>query len=162
MPVMSKSLVAVDAEVPGVLAFAELAGEDPHPDEVDRWMRSKLWATTALTPRSFVPLAAQSRELPDAVLLAREDQQRHAVGLVPHRRVVDRHQFAVGLVHGHAAFDARHHEVLDPDVGEGAARHDAVVAAAGAVAVEVLGLDAVLLKVEPGGGVGLIAPAGLM
>ena len=27
-------------------------------------MRSKLWAMTAFTPRSCVPLAAQSRELP--------------------------------------------------------------------------------------------------
>ena len=34
------------------------------PTRFERWMRSKLCATTARTPRSRVPLAAQSRELP--------------------------------------------------------------------------------------------------
>ena len=34
------------------------------PTRFERWMRSKLWATTALTPSSFVPLAAQSRDEP--------------------------------------------------------------------------------------------------
>ncbi len=32
------------------------------PTRLLRWMRSKLWAITARTPRSFVPLAAQSRD----------------------------------------------------------------------------------------------------
>ena len=34
------------------------------PQRLLRWMRSKLCATTAFTPRSAVPFAAQSRELP--------------------------------------------------------------------------------------------------
>ena len=34
------------------------------PTRFERWMRSKLSATTALTPSSRVPLAAQSREEP--------------------------------------------------------------------------------------------------
>ena len=34
------------------------------PTRFDRWMRSKLFATTALTPRSCVPFAAQSRDEP--------------------------------------------------------------------------------------------------
>jgi len=34
------------------------------PIRFDRCMRSKLSAMTAFTPRSIVPLAAQSRELP--------------------------------------------------------------------------------------------------
>ena len=34
------------------------------PTRFERWMRSKLSASTALTPSSSVPLAAQSRELP--------------------------------------------------------------------------------------------------
>ena len=34
------------------------------PIRLERWMRSKLSAITALTPSSIVPLAAQSRELP--------------------------------------------------------------------------------------------------
>ena len=72
-----------------------------------------------------------------AVFLAAEDHQRHAFLLVAHRRVVDRRDVARGVVLGHAALDAGRHLVLDADVGEGAAHHDLVVAAARAVAVEV-------------------------
>jgi hypothetical protein len=36
----------------------------PMPTRFERWMRSKLSAMTAFTPRSAVPLAAQSREEP--------------------------------------------------------------------------------------------------
>ena len=39
-------------------------GSTPMPTRLERWMRSKLCAITALTPRSCVPFAAQSRELP--------------------------------------------------------------------------------------------------
>ena len=35
------------------------------PIRFDRWMRSKLSATTARTPSSAVPLAAQSRDEPE-------------------------------------------------------------------------------------------------
>jgi hypothetical protein len=52
-----------------------------------------------------------------------------------HRRVVDR-ILSGAVLQRDAAFDARGHVVLDADVGEGAAHHDFVVAAAGAVAVE--------------------------
>ena len=34
------------------------------PTRLDRWIRSKLSAITALTPSSAVPLAAQSRDEP--------------------------------------------------------------------------------------------------
>ena len=44
-------------------------GSTPMPTRFERWMRSKLCATTARTPSSRVPFAAQSRELPGAVLL---------------------------------------------------------------------------------------------
>ena len=116
-------------------------------------MRSKLSTMTALTPSSAVPLAAQSRLRAHAVFLAAEHDQRHAFLLVAHGGVVDRHLLAVGLVLGPAAFDARQHLVLDADVGEGAAHHDLVVAAAGAVGVEVPLHDLVLAEVLAGGGV---------
>ena len=48
------------------------------PTRFDRWIRSKLWAMTARTPSSRVPFAAQSRELPGAVLLSREHEERNA------------------------------------------------------------------------------------
>ena len=51
----------------------------------------------------------------------------------------------------HAAFGAGGEQVAQADVGEGAARHHAVVAAARAVAVEVDRLHAVLHQELPGG-----------
>src|SRR5262249_12710827 len=86
-----------------------------------------------------------------AVFLAGEDDERDAGALVFDGGIVDRHDRAFGLMLGYAALGAGGHEVLDADVGEGAAGHDAVVAAAGAVAVEVLVFDAVLREILAGG-----------
>ena len=87
-----------------------------------------------------------------AVFLAAEDHQRHTLGLVAHGRVVDRHLVAGRQVLRHAAFDIVQHLVPDADVGEGAAHHDFMVAAAGAVAVEILLLHLVLTEVLAGRG----------
>ncbi len=70
-----------------------------------------------------------------AVFLARDHHHRRAIGLVAHRCVIDRHDFA--LVLAHPAFDAGDHFVLDADVGKGAAHHHFMMAAARAVRVEV-------------------------
>ena len=78
-----------------------------------------------------------------AVLLARDHDERGAGGLIGDGRVVDRGLMAIGA-EGVATLFAAEHQVLDADVGEGAAGHDAVVAAAAAVAVEVDELDAVV------------------
>ena len=48
---------------------------------------------------------------------------------------------------GHATFDTRHHQVLEPDVGEGTAHHHFVIATARAVGIEVDRLHAVGDKV---------------
>ncbi len=40
-------------------------GSTPMPMRFDRWMRSKLSASTARTPSSAVPFAAQSRDEPE-------------------------------------------------------------------------------------------------
>ena len=53
-------------------------------------------------------------------------------------------------MHGHAAFDAGHHLVLDADIGEGAAHHHFVIAAPRAIGVEVDGGDAVLDQIFAG------------
>ena len=86
-----------------------------------------------------------------AVFLAGEDDQRRVVLRIFHGGVVDAHDFAARLVFGDAAFGAGGHQVLDADVGKGAAGHDAVVAAARAVAVEVLESDAVIQQIFSGG-----------
>jgi hypothetical protein len=82
--------------------------------------------------------------------------------LVFHAGVVDRHDFAGRQIFGDAAFGAGGEQIFQADVGEGAAGHDAVVAAAGAVAVEVERRDAVLHEELAGGAVLLDAPAGEM
>ncbi|MND89956.1 hypothetical protein D3C80_820310 [compost metagenome] len=86
-----------------------------------------------------------------AVFLAGEDDQGTAFRLVAHGRVIDRHGVARREVLGDAALDVRGDLVADADVGEGAAHHDFVVAAAGAVAVEVQGVDAVVGQIDAGG-----------
>ncbi len=104
---------------------------------------------TALTPRSAVPLAAQSRDEPEPYSLLYQDDQRDALLDVVARGVVDERHRRVGLreVTREAALGARRDLVAQADVGEGAADHDLVVASAGAVGVEVTPLDAVLGEV---------------
>ena len=58
---VSSPLMPSDSTVSAPL---NCSGSTPMPTRLLRWMRSKLFATTARTPRSCVPLAAQSRELP--------------------------------------------------------------------------------------------------
>ena len=107
------------------------------PTRFERWMRSKLSTSTALTPSNLVPLAAQSRLDPVPYSLPPMIDERRALGLVGHRGVEDRHLGALGQLQRDAALGARRHQVADADVGERAAHHDLVVAAARAVAVEV-------------------------
>ena len=63
-----------------------------------------------------------------AVVLAADDDRRGIGLLINCRCVVDRLRFTVDL--GDAAFGAWYHKVLDADIGEGAAGHHAVIAAA--------------------------------
>ena len=84
-------------------------------------------------------MAAQSRELPVPYSLPAMHQQRHPLA----RRsaiggVVDGQLLARRAGAGEAALGARRQAVADADVGEGAAHHHLVVAAARAVGVEVL------------------------
>ena len=87
---------------------------------------------------------------PGAVLLSGEDDERRALGPIAFGRGEDRHLLAAGEVPREAALDAVQQLVADADVGEGAPLHHLVVAAAGAVAVEVAGGDAARLKVVRG------------
>ena len=71
-----------------------------------------------------------------AIFLAGDDHQRRAIGLVGHGSIIDGELLARREVARHAPFDARHHFVADADVGEGAAHHHFMVAAARAIGVE--------------------------
>src|SRR5437870_6243612 len=96
------------------------------------------------------PLRSPVARAPGAVLLAREQHERHALLLVAHRRVVDRHLVARGEVPRPPAL-ALHEQVAQADVRERAADEDLMVPAARAVLVEVLRLNALRDEVLPGG-----------
>src|SRR5215468_5677521 len=95
------------------------------------------------------PIARTAR----AVFLTGDHDQRRAFGLILHRRVVDAHLLAgailLAIMLRHTAFRAGNHQILDAHVGERAARHHAIIAAARAVAVEIADLDAALDQVLP-------------
>ena len=139
---MSKTSSPVRPSDCQVVPGSNSSGSTPMPTRLLRWIRSKLAASTARTPSRNAPLAAQSRLEPVPYSVPGQHHQRHAFRLVLHRRVVDRHHCAVGQMPRDAAFGAGGELVADADVGERAAGHHAVVAAAGAVAVEVRRLDA--------------------
>jgi hypothetical protein len=104
-----------------------------HADQVRAVDALEALGDDAFTPSSIVPLAAQSREEPVPYSSPARTTSGTLLGLVAHRRVVDRQLLARRLVLGDAALDAGHHQVLQADVGEGAAHHHLVVAAARAV-----------------------------
>src|ERR1051326_3417180 len=73
-----------------------------------------------------------------AVLFTGKHDQRHAISDVFHRSVEDRHGLAIREVPGDAAFRAGGKLVAETDIGEGAAHHHLMIAAARAVGIEVL------------------------
>ena len=98
---------------------------------------------TARTPSSWVPLAAQSREEPEpyslpAITISGTFSLRYASDA---SKIVV--LLAVRQMCREAALDAGHQQILEADIGEGPAHHHFVIAAAGAVGIEILGLDAV-------------------
>ena len=113
-----------------------------------------------------MPLAAQSRDEPEPYSLPDSTTSGVPASTVVLRGLVDSWSSASpsgGEVAGDAALGARGQLVAQPDVGEGAADHDLVVAAARAVGVEVALLDPVLTRgTDPAGESFLIAPAGEM
>jgi len=150
-------LGAVEVERLGADSVGELEREDAHADEV-----GAVDAFEALGDDGFDSEEAGAFGGPvatgaGAVFLSGEYDERGAGGLVCHAGVVDAHLLAGGLVDREAAFHARavgfgrDHEVFDADIREGAAGHDAVVATAAAVAVEIHRFDAVFNEVFSSG-----------
>src|SRR5579875_2606743 len=132
------------------LPRAELKRQHPHADQVgpvDPLERLGQDGPDAEQRRALGgPVAGR----PGAVLLAAQHDQRRALLDVPAGRVVDAHLLVFGQLGGDAALGAGREQVAQPDVRERAADHHLVVAAAGAVGVEVAALDAVLGQVPPG------------
>src|SRR5579859_1138609 len=137
-----------------VLAVEELEREDAHHQEVravDPLIRLRDHRAHAEQVRAFRrPVAGRA----GAVLLAREHDRRDAGRAVAHRRVVDRHLLAVGLMRGPCSLAALDELVAQTHVRERAAHHHLVIPPPGAVRVELAPLDAVLDEVRAGRRVG--------
>ena len=95
-------------------------------------------------------MAAQSREEPEPYSLPARMSSGVPSARYFSRGVEDRHLGVRRQVAGESAFGL-HQPVTQADVGEGAAHHHFVIAAAGAVGVEVGGLHAVFLQIFSGG-----------
>jgi hypothetical protein len=105
---------------------------------------------TTFTPSRLVPFAAQSREEPVPYSCPAITISGYRAADVRFRRIVDGQLRALRLQQRVSALLAAEHQVLDPHIGEGAAGHDAIIAAAGPVRVEVLERHAVLQQEAAG------------
>ena len=117
----------------------ELQGQHAHADQVGAVDALEALGDDGPDAEQGGALGGPVTAAPRPVLLAGQHDQGHALVGVAHGRLVDGRLGAVGEVQRDAALGARRQEVAQADVGEGAAHHHLVVAAAGAVGVEVLG-----------------------
>ena len=111
-----------------VVLVDEVAGQDTHADEVGAVDALEGFRDDGFHTEEVGALGGPVAGGAHAVVFAADDHGRRSFFLIDGGGVVDGLGFAVDL--GHSTFDSGNHEVLDADVGEGAAGHDAVVAAA--------------------------------
>ena len=148
---------AVEVERLGADAFGELEREDAHADEVGAVDAFETLGDDGFDAEEAGAFGGPVATGAGTVFLSSEDDERGAGGLVCHAGVVDAHLLASWLVDREAAFHAGaigfggDHEVFDADIGECAAGHDAIIAAAAAVAVEIHRFDAVFNEVSSSG-----------
>src|SRR5919198_5304457 len=94
------------------------------------------------------------------------DDERHVVSLIAHRRIKDRHLLArssvslwlalarkrpgcATIIFRHTTFSARDHQIFDAHIGKRAAGHHEIIAPPRAIAVEVLRLDSTRDQILP-------------
>src|SRR6202035_4692442 len=65
------------------------------------------------------------------------DDQRNSALLITHRSPSNSKPIRPWIVLRHSSFDARYHQILDPNISKGPAGHDQVISAPAAIAVEV-------------------------
>ena len=140
-------LAAAEAERLAALAGQELQRQDPHHQQVRAVDPLVALGDHGLDAEEVRALRGPVARRARAVLLAREHDRRRALREVALGGGEDRHLLAVGEVRRPRSLRAGHELVAQPDVGERAAHHHLVVAAARAVRVEVGALDPVLDEV---------------
>ncbi len=119
-----------------------------------RWWR-RSFRRCARTPSRRVPFRGPVARRTGAVFFSSDDDERNSAFAIFHGRVVDRHFFVARLNSVTRLFRAGRELIAQADVGECAAHHDFVIAAARAVGVEVVGLNAVDDKYFPAGDSGI-------
>src|SRR5438445_3166438 len=148
-------LVALQAQCLCILTVGKLQRQHAHADEVGAVDALEALRDDRLHAQQHRALRRPVARRAGAVLFAGQYDQRHAVVFVLHRGVVDRQFLTVVRasreVKRVAAFLAAEHQVLDTDIGEGAAHHHVVVAAARAVGIEIGLGHAVALQELAGG-----------
>jgi hypothetical protein len=125
-------LLAGEAQRPHGLPVRELQWQDPHANEVGAVDALKALGDDRAHAQQARPLGRPVAGGAGSVLLARQDDEGRVLLHVAHGGVVDRHLLLVAAtqIHRHAALSARSELVAQADVGEGAAHHHLVVAAA--------------------------------
>ena len=121
----------------GGLLVEELQRQNAHADQVGAVDALEAFGDHGAHAQQQRALGRPVARRAGAVFLAGDHHQRNALGAVLLGGIEDGHLLAVGQVAGVRAFALGHELVAQADVGEGAAHHDFVVAAARAVGVEV-------------------------
>ena len=99
----------------------------------------------------MVPFAAQSRDEPEPYSFPAKMISGTLFVAIFHGGVVDGHLLAAGLMDGPTAFGTGREQIAQANIGERAAHHHFVIAAARAIGIEILRLHSVRDQIFSGG-----------
>src|SRR5687768_17060905 len=140
-------LCSGDAQTRRRSAILELTREDSHADQIASMNPLEAPGDHCANAEKCSALRGPVARASRPVFVPREHHQRHPLLAIADRSIVDAHLLAAWMMDRDAPFHARNHLVLDADIREGSTRHDLVVATAGAVAVEVFDLYALIEEI---------------
>ena len=139
-------LGAIELEGLGCCSLVELEREDAHADEVGSVDTLVAGGNDCFHAEETCSFGGPITAAAGAVFLTSDDDERGLLRLILARGVVDAHALVIGLVESLTTLHAGKHEVFDAHVGKSAAGHDAVIASAAAIAVEVILGDSVFAE----------------
>ena len=133
-----------------VHAFLELQGQDTHADQVGTVDAFEALGDDGVHPQQHGTLGRPVPRRAGAVFLSRHHDQGHLFFRVARGGVEDGHLLTRGHVPGDAASGAGGHFIGEPDISEGAAHHNLVVATPRPEGIVVPGRHAVLGEIGAG------------
>src|SRR5688572_25273896 len=142
-----KSLAAVESQRSSIRIVLELTRQHAHSDEITAMNTFKALRDDCFDTQQAGTLRSPVARTSGAILLTSDDNERHILGLITHRCIVDTHALAIGMMNGDATFNTRHHQVLDANICERATNHHLVISTPRTVAIEVFDINATLLQV---------------